>query len=488
VITWVIISVALSCLFYVMWSTRGWRGIRTLKHFLLHDGNLEPPGFWGTMVATNTAIANGFFLYLVLGYYHGWGAFFWTCLFWIVGLAVFQFFNSDLGKQFKDLVTLNEFLGDKATSRSGTVRNVVAIVTAISFLLTLSMELVVGSQIFFSLVGPNATAPKWATMVIPFLLALTIAVYLAAGGFPAVVKSDIAQVLFFIPGLLVLGWVVWPYAKTTLPTSAAQVFIPKQWPFIVFSLFSWGAWFLVAMDMWQRCAATGSTTKPRKPTWLSLCFLIPFTFVSIACGIWVHSSQSPIGYRPIPQVFMEMFVYQAGLPTWPIVLVFLALVAAILSSADTFMMVVAHSLFADVGMARNGINFKTADALIQRKYLFRIRVFLLCLPLLCALGFAFAVYIAGANVLAMNYISYSIPLSLLAPVVIALRRGQMSGTGTIAGAIAGCVAVALFCIPLALDVAKGANVDHNLRLLYACPAVAAGASAIAYLIFKERRK
>lgn len=481
---WVLFWVSVSCLGYILFSIKGWQKIKTLKHFFLHDGKLKPPGFWGTMVATNAAVANGFFLYILLGYYKGWGAFFWSSVFWLAGIVVFELLGRRLGPHFSQLVTLNEFLGEKAPERKSAVRGVVAFVTIISFLLTLCTEMVVGSQIFFTLLFPDGVLNKFLAIVIPTLLVIPVAVYLAAGGFPAVVRSDWAQVICFIPGLVVCGIAACSAGVTEWKnTSVSDFFGLSDWTFIVFSLYSWSIWFLVAMDMWQRCAATGSTTAQRKPTWLSLLFLIPFTAIAVGCGIYARQSGLEANGKPISQVFMELLVWHSNLSTTSIVLVFVALVAAILSTVDTFLMVVAHSLFADILLPARDMDVKTnIDPVVEQRLLFKARVLLILLPLLCVFGFAFVIYIANANVLAMNYISYSIPCSFVPLVLLALFRRRIESIPTILAVVAGVMSIGFFCIPKAIEIANGVEIAQNYKWLYATPFVASFASASMYFI------
>jgi len=481
----ILILIALSCAVYVVWSTRGWNKVKTLRQFFLIDGKLEHRGFWGTMVASNTAVANGFFLYTMLGFYLGWGAFIWSSIFWVVGLAVFALFARRLYPEFGNLVTLNEFLGNKSSRFAVTVRRAAAVITIVSFLLTLSMELVVGSEVIFAVLrangGAHAVVPDWLKVVVPCLMSLILAVYLAANGFEAVRRSDMIQVALFIPGIIALGFIVLPKALPVLPQTSFKelMLLPKSWSFVVFSLFSWAFWFLVAMDMWVRCAAAGKAKSTGKPIWLSLVMLIPFTAVAVACGIYVKAlAGTP--YVPKPgDLFLQLLLQNSGVGVWVLSFVFVALVAAILSSVDTFLMVVTHSVFADIVHASSDYKVESVN---ERRRLTTVRMFLLCLPVLCAAGFSYVVYVAKSNVLAMNYMSYSLPLCLLPPVLLGLLKGRISGVATIAAAVLGFIAVGAFTVPLTIQIGQGVNVTRNYDLLYATPAISAGAGLVAYIV------
>lgn len=481
----ILILIALSCAAYVVWSTKGWAKVRTLRQFFLIDGQMEHRGFWGTMVASNTAVANGFFLYCMLGFYLGWGAFIWSSIFWVLGLAVFVLFSKRLYPEFANLVTLNEFLGSKSSRLAVSVRRTVAVISIVSFLLTLSMELVVGSEVIFAVLrangGTQAVVPDWLKVVVPCLMSLILAVYLAANGFEAVRRSDMIQVALFIPGIIALGFIVLPKALPVLPQTPIRelLLLPKSWSFVVFSLFSWSFWFLVAMDMWVRCVAAGKAKSTGRPIWLSLVMLIPFTAVAVACGIYAKGlSGTP--YVPKPgDFFLQLLIHNSDVGIWVLSFVFVALVAAILSSVDTFLMVVTHSLFADIIYASSDYKAESEN---ERSRLTTVRMFLLCLPVICAVGFSYVVYVAKSNVLAMNYMSYSLPLCLLPPVLIGLLKGRISGIATIAAAVIGLLAVAAFTVPLTIQIGQGINVDKNYDLLYATPAISAGAGLVAYII------
>lgn len=480
----ILLLVTLSCALYVAYSTKGWNRIRTLQQFFLIDGKLERRGFWSTMVATNTAVANGFFLYIMLGFYLGWGAFIWSSVFWVAGLLIFTLFAKKLIPHFTNLVTLNEFLGLASPRFGSFVRRAAAVVTILSFLFTLCIELVIGAEVIFAILRVNGTiqaVPEWLKVAVPCLMSLVIAAYLAASGFEAVRRTDFIQVLLFVPGVLLLGVIVLPKSLASVATTpvADLLLLSKNWPFVVFSLFSWGFWFLVAMDMWVRCAAAGKAKPSNVPIWWSLVVLIPFTAVAVACGIYAKGlSQSP--YIPKPgDFFLDLLMHHSGINVWLLSAIFVALVAAILSSVDTFLMVVAHSFFADI--LHGGSNYKLVSP-NERQRLRNVRLFLLALPVLCAAGFSYVVYVAHTNVLAMNYMSYSLPLCLLTAVLLGLCRGRISGTGTILSAVLGIVAVGVFTVPITIQIGKGIDVSSNYDLLYATPAVSAFAGLVGYAV------
>lgn len=363
-----VIFTVLGICFFVWLGWKERKDIHTLTGFFLAP---SPPHRWqivATLAATNTALALTVFWFSFLGWQYGIGAAFWIFIYWIVGLEVWARFtrrNTDYPGQSLNSTeprfqTLHEYISSQLSGNGA--RRLLAITSILTFLLMVNVELTRGTNVFRILTSEQ---PSQMAEIIGLILVLSAAVYAAVGGFKAVVNTDVYQWGFACVGMLI----ALVYCLINLPNSWASLgpiwasspnftfgdffLLPRGLFFILGSLFSWGFWFLVTMDMWQRGASARTlqmvTASSRKALYPWFAFV---SLTSVLIGVTVRSLDGN-QFHPFPAVrFLEIALQSfASLPFFgPIffALLFLGFISAMVSTLDTYILVIVHSVFRDL--------------------------------------------------------------------------------------------------------------------------------------------
>lgn len=143
--------------------------------------------FSASTVATSISLAT-----VVLAFFELADSFglwlFWSVITTALGLLSVRLFAKRIWARittYEYRPTLNDFLGREYNSKS--VRTVSAICTSLGFLSAFALELIVGSVFFASLV------PNMSTLTMLIVLALITFIYIAIGGFRAVIVTEKIQ-------------------------------------------------------------------------------------------------------------------------------------------------------------------------------------------------------------------------------------------------------------------------------------------------------
>ncbi len=177
--------------------------------------------------------------------------------------------------------------------------------------------------------------PIWVGIVFGTLFSV---LYVATGGFRAVVFTDIIQFILMFTGFIVLlianvttlgGW---DYLQANLPARHFSATGGNSVGYI-------GLWYIIALAtlvepaFYQRCFAVKSVTDARKGILVSILFWIFFDFMTTSCGLYARAClpdlDNPVAAYPalaskiLPPFFMGIFI--------------LSLLATIMSTVDSYM-------------------------------------------------------------------------------------------------------------------------------------------------------
>lgn len=485
-----IIFTFLGVCFFVWLGWKERKDIHTLTGFFLAP---TPPHKWqivATLAATNTALALTVFWFSFLGWQYGIGAAFWIFIYWIAGLEVWNWFtrrNTDYPGQTSIAAeprfqTLHEYVSSRLSGNMA--RRLLAITSIITFLLMVNVELTRGTNVF-RILTPHQ--PSHIAEIIGLILVLSAAVYAAVGGFKAVIHTDIYQWFFACLGLLI----ALVYCLIKLPNSweslgpiwgtssnfslADLLLLPRGLLFIFGSLFSWGFWFLVTMDMWQR-GASARTLQMVNPS--SRKALYPwFAFVSLTSvliGVTVRAFDGN-QFHPFPAVrFLEIALQSfTNLPfLGPIffALLFLGFISAMVSTLDTYILVIVHSVFRDLP------SNETRGTWIQqslRKFIVGIATVGIALA-----GYPIFLLLSRStfDINALLYIATSLPFVLL-PAVLLFRLNSLQNevavsSGVLVGWIGTIVFVFWVLSGIHANYSKPSELEFWYNLMYMAPMVA----------------
>lgn len=404
----------------------------SLRHYLVFSKKLKRRQFVATLTASNAALANILFLFTYWGYIYGTPALLWGATFWGVGLFYFAILAkrtrlAQLMNPGRPELGLNEVIGRSFDQKHVLVA--AAIVSALAYLFLLSLELNVGSKVFATFVPAS---PQGTPFVMALVLGVFMAIYAGVGGFPLVVRTDVLQ-LFFVLGavvavpitidaLLPAGTSLWSLLAASWATNPIFEFSWSYVPFVVGSLFSWGVWFTCTMDMWQRAVAVDSP-KQDIGRWGLLpgyVLLLLVTASAVLMGVFVKANWTAVIPPAYPLVDFVQMVFTAAetnqIAAFGLAFIIAGFVAALLSTVDTYLIIVSHSIAGDIWAAKKGWLSDLATGDSGREILRRVRFVSVCIPLAAVGLFWLSETIFKQNTFTLYMIAGSIPMALV-PVV-----------------------------------------------------------------------
>lgn len=379
--------------------------------------------FFATLTTSTAGLASTLILISVYGYFYGLGVFVWVVAFWWLT----QWASAKTIRRVDKLHpgfwekrgTLHEFFGHVFSSKA--VRMIAASLTITCYTLLVVAEIILSYRLIFAATqsdGAGAVLASFPFSTVPFVILLIILgavfIYTALAGFRAVIRTDVTQ--FSLIGLLIATVLV--FLGSHLPEMIqmhAATFGSDIWQsvinpvarsplqflffFVLMNLFFWAAWWPVAMDQWHRSAATASAEIPTDKKlgtagWGARIFvlLLVFSFVLIGAATRTYVAPGADIADPLP-VFVGSIMPGGALAPGSEVLallitgvVLMGLVAAVLSTLDTYLMVIAQSFIVDILIAwkwGKSLFESDQDRGIVEKYLPKARLFiLLSLPII----------------------------------------------------------------------------------------------------------
>jgi len=498
---WIVLAVAIPLIVSLLVALTSHRARDSFDTFVLGGRDISRPHFVATLTASNAALANILFLYVYWGFVYGVWAWLWGMLFWAAGFLLFSRvakksrFN-DLTQSQRPESGFNELLGVEYASPL--VATVCALVSGTAFLLLLTLELNVGAKIFSGLTPtPTATLPY----VLALIIGSVLAAYAAFGGMRAVIRTDVVQLLFIGAAALAMPIVIgrlagttsiWSLIGTSASTAPAFALTWGYVPFVLGSLFSWGAWFLCTMDMWQRTVAT---TIPRpvlgiKGMLPSYFLLGVITFSGVLAGVYLKSqATSPFPPKyPLVDLLHAAFV-AASSDSVSLVLVAVVVAgftAAMLSTVDTYLIIVSQSMVGDLPAFRKGfpharINKTQGE---DRILLRNVQRFVAAVPFISVALFYLLNRAATQDTFTLYMIAGSTPFAVLPLVVGALwlnadSRSRMARPAAIWAALSLGVSIVVNLVLAQHALASFSPVAFGL--LYFVPLLTALVAAIPFL-------
>lgn len=180
---------------------------------------------------------------------------------------------------------------------------------------------------------------------------LTLKTYF--GGLKAVIRADIVQGAVQNLGIIILFIVIYIFiggyrgaSELALAEGRPEMTAILNIPFrdLLVFLFTLGGYQLVRQDSWQRIWAAGDMQIAKKGFWISTIFGFLITIAIFSIGTF----GSLIGVNVEDPALAFYAISQAVLPTYGLVIVITALMATIISSADSNLVAGASSVINDI--------------------------------------------------------------------------------------------------------------------------------------------
>lgn len=418
-----VLATLITAAIYLYIGSKDARNLASASDYLLYRHRLEPGQVFGTFYASGMSLATVFIAFMQLAPFLG-TKLIWSVIFYSLGHVVLWLL---IGKILENAhgVTLHGFLGKKY--KSNILRYTASITTTIGFLGVFATELIVGTFIFSALFKTQSGYWLSLTIVTSVVLAYSI-----LGGFKSVVKTDKIQSIGIIFVSVLLVYIAWKFGKQE------GVLIPKEltksWilpPIMMLNFFLINVAFpIVDMSAWQRVIASKDRSVASKGLISAIImFILTWSAVLFAgLGLSEFSGKDSTG-----GLIHDILMF--GSQGWLVAIIasigFASLVAAMVSTADTFLIAAGQTIAMDIRdreffdeseiISRDELKAKSIAELNEKDHsvISRTRINMLYLSL-AGLIFCVILKVIGFNVAELVFAVYGAALSLVPCVIVAL--------------------------------------------------------------------
>jgi solute:Na+ symporter, SSS family len=332
-IDWVFVAAYFFFLIWISWK-KGWRA-ESEEDFLLSGRKVTLPAFVATLVSTwyggilgigEWSYQFGISQWLILG-----------APFYIFS-ALFAIFLA--GKiRLNKALTIPEAITQRYSQRAGRISalSVFILVSPAPYILMLGL-------LFQFLTGGDAPFLLYASLV-----ALFSVLYITIGGFGAVIRTDILQVILMFGGFIIL--LIYATMEfggfgtlfSSLPSGHLDITGGNTWQYILVWFFI-ALWTFVDPSFHQRAAAAESPATARSGIFYSIGFWMLFDFLTCFAGLYAFAIlggglEQPVLAYPI----LADQILPAGIKG----LFFLSLLATIMSTLDSYLFISGQTLGRD---------------------------------------------------------------------------------------------------------------------------------------------
>lgn len=274
----------------------------------------------------------------------------WSVLFYPLGISLGLIsLGLGLGRmlaQFKVSTVAQIF---EAAYGSEKLKKLASILSIISLFMVLAAQVIASNKFMISL---GITNPLWS-----FAFWTIVILYTSMGGLKAVVATDIIQAAFFMVTFFIL------FGFTYMSSATIQNFESPNFVFDPSKLWGWllmpFLFMVIEQDMGQRCfAADSPKTVSRATIWAGILAFLA-SFVSIFMGVIAKKSGI------VPEAGSSILITVVMKTTNPILaaLVGSAVLAAIISTADSLINAIGSNVSQDFNIALMQKNLRTSQIL-----------------------------------------------------------------------------------------------------------------------------
>jgi len=332
-IDWVFVASYFVFLIWISWK-KGWRS-ESEEEFLLSGRKVTLPAFVATLVSTwyggilgigEWSYQFGISQWLILGM----PFYIFSALF-----AVFLAGKIRLNKA----LTIPEAIANQYNEKAGRISAlpIFVLVSPAPYILMLAL-------LFQFLTGGDAPFLFYASLV-----ALFSVLYITIGGFGAVIRTDVLQVVLMFGGfILLLIYAIGEFGGFgtligSLPSGHLDITGGYGWQYILVWFFI-ALWTFVDPSFHQRAAAARTPATARKGIFVSIGFWMAFDFLTCFAGLYAFAIlggglEQPVLAYPI----LADQILPAGIKG----LFFLSLLATIMSTLDSYLFISGQTLGRD---------------------------------------------------------------------------------------------------------------------------------------------
>ena len=405
-----LIGMTISVLMFVYLGLQDSSKAISIEQVLLANRSASSTQFGASFAAASTSLAT------VIIFFISYSSFFGISLLWcgttyLIGQVIFIRFMKGINLDTKSLTTNADFvfnyMGLKRTAQ------MIAIMTASSFILILFLELYIGSEIISYYLSGMGAAGKAISF---FSLGAIVIIYVRLGGLKVVFRTDVWQLSVMVVACVALLIFAFLYSPAPSVNSA-----PTTPPFFATAtnsqLFVFMLWILILnftlpftqLSSWQRLAATKSV----EDAWTGLKRSVPSFLI-----VWMVPVVALVVLNSkgvIPGSLTELFdVLRSSGSSYSNILyplIFVGFASALFSTADTALVALQFSLS---DSATFGGRLRAMDEVKLRRVLTFSTLFIIAA---LSIIYGMAVTDLGSWFIPLVYTIFS-QLSVVAPQVI----------------------------------------------------------------------
>lgn len=437
---------------------------RTATEFFLLNRKLRLPSFIGTMVASNLSLGNMIFVCAIWGYFFGFSGVFWVAITIALLLVGYMFFGKHFKQYFEDTTnsgSLHEFISSlyrkdgKLSSKN--LRYFSSLVTIITLLLAIILELHIASTLFSQVFGISTS------LTFLWLLAI-IASYSCLGGLRTVIHTDILQSILMLLAIFAGLYFYFNFDSlgiTNSEYSFTSIIGGTGWANSLGISFLGFGWLLVTMDTWQRNSASRNTNITFNGIRSSIGIMIVFVILFALFGMYIKDAIEPLvlksgltssgGLFPFNDLFLISDLIREPFLKASLAIIFVGLIMAAASTADTFFVVMSHSFTTDILINPTGESLGSLNE--KQNILFGTvgRIVIITSTFLIMIVW----YVLYSNDLLNDplnlfYISYSVQYALLPALIFGIfykRKNQSTAIVSIIIGIITTLCIGFFFLP-----------------------------------------
>ena len=266
----------------------------------------------------------------------------WWLLVGAIGLVILGLFFAKKVRRV-GVYTLPELVEKQYGGKAGLAASLVIVAAWIS---VCAAQIVAAGSVLHALI------PSWDISALMAICAAVFVIYTFLGGAYSVIRTDLVQLIIIIVGILVtLGLVMHDVGgigglKASLPADYFSFPVNEsfKWYDWVVMLILTGSVYVVGPDMYSRLFCARDEKVARSSTFTAALVAIPVAFIVVLIGMGAK-----VLYPSIASEQAFPMIIQNLLPAGVSGLVVAALLAAMMSSADTVILTTSTILCVDIG-------------------------------------------------------------------------------------------------------------------------------------------
>lgn len=398
-----VLATAVTLLVFLYVGYSNYRRRSDYESYFFFGWRLDSQLVSATIFASGMSLATVIIALLQLTGFFGI-ALMWAVISYCIGWSVLIFLSKTIKAAVQKGETLHTYLG--RVSGEEKIRKVASFVTLVGFAGTFATELF-AAEVVIKTTGLGSSQATFGM----FIFAAITTAYSALGGFNSIVLTDRIQAFVLWPAvILISGFAIYLGFSSGVRFEAEPF---QQWTLPVATFISIGliniAFPVTDLSAWQRISAATSHGDFRKGGQKAIGqFFLSWTMLIIAgCFVAQISGGDSFAF-----VFAQVAT-ETGLSLLFFVVVLPGLVAAMLSTADTFLNAASHTFLFDLSSSSTS----GEDAVKSgRKSVVKIG--------LAAFLFAFMLREIGFDIVSMVFSVYGLSLALFPTIVYALFFSQ----------------------------------------------------------------